>query len=141
MASKTKLWTIALAAALLMVVVFWFGMTVGTRMGLDHIAIEVDNTQAILTFNRLLEGRRLEMLLSRGCVEAAKKKVDIRIDQDTKLLASLFKGTLSPRVAKYVNDRDPGFLQSLDKFTSKYGDSWKEPDCEQNGPLGKRSVK
>src|SRR5258708_39282514 len=123
MGSRTKLWLIGLGAVLYTVAVFWFGIVVSTRINLHQTAIEIDNTQAILAFNRLLEGRRLELLLSKGCLEAAKEKVDIRIDQDTRLLASLIKGELSPRVAKYIDDRDSHLLETLDKYTSKYGDS------------------
>jgi hypothetical protein len=121
--------------------ILWIGIGIGIRINLHRTAIEIDNTQAMLTFNRLLEERRLELLLSKGCLEAAKEKVNIRMDQDTKLLASLFKGTLSPWVAKYVDDRDPNLLEALEKYTSKYGDSWMEPECAQNriqrkGPPG-----
>jgi hypothetical protein len=140
MSSRTRLLLIGIGAVLYTGVIFWLGTGIGARTNLHRTAIEIDNTQAMLTFNRLLEGRRLELLLSKGCLDAAREKVDIRMDQDTKLLASLFKGTLSPWVAKYVDDRDPRFLGTLDKFRSKYGDSWVEPDCEQNRSPKKRAA-
>ena len=130
MNSRTKLLLIGICAVLYTGGIFWLGFGLGTRISLQRTALEVDNTQAMLTFNRLLEGRQLEALLSKGCPDAAKEKVDIRIDQDKRLLASLFNGTLSPWVAKYVDDRDPGLRGTLGAFKSKYGDSWVEPECE-----------
>ena len=140
MNSRTRLLLIGIGAVLYTGAIFWLGIGIGTRMNVNRTAVEVDNTQAMLTFNRLIEGRRLELLLSKGCLDAAREKVEIRMDQDTKLLASLFKGTLSPWVAKYVDDRDPKLLGTLDKFRSKYGDSWAEPDCEQNRSLKKHAA-
>ncbi len=107
-------------------------MGIGMRSNVRQVAIEIDNTQAMLAFNRLLEERKLASLLSKGCVAAAVEEIDIRMDQDTKLLSSLFKGKLSPWVMKYVDDRDPNFSKTLDNFKSKYGDSWKEPECVKN---------
>jgi hypothetical protein len=104
-------------------------MATGIRIGSRHTAIEIDDVQAMLAFNRILQERKLASLLSRGCMAAAIEETDIRIDQDTKLLASLFKGRLSPRVSKYVDDRDPNLRETLDNFKSKYGDSWREPRC------------
>ncbi len=72
---RARLWLILYSMAIL-----WIGIGIGIRINLHRTAIEIDNTQAILAFNRLLEGRRLELLLSKGCLEAAKEKVDIRID-------------------------------------------------------------
>jgi hypothetical protein len=77
----------------------------------------------------LLEGRKLESLLSGGCAAAAAKEIDIVMDQDTKLLASLYRGKLSPETIKYINDRDPNLLKRLNTFKSKYGEIWQEPEC------------
>ncbi len=129
MTSKIKLWLIGIGAVLYSATIFWLGIGIGMRSNLHQTAIELDNTQAMLAFNRLLEERKLELLLSKGCVTAAVEKTNIAIDQDTKLLASLFKGKLSPWITKYVDDRDPNLLKTLDTFKSKYGDSWREPEC------------
>ena len=126
---KIKPWLIGFAAVLYTAIIFWFGIALGMRSSLHQMATEIDNTQAMLAFNRLLDGRKLALLLSKGCVAAAAEKTNIGMDQDTKLLASLFKGKLSPWVTKYIDDRDPTLLSNLDKFKSKYGDSWAEPDC------------
>jgi len=100
----------------------------GMRSNLHELAIVLDDTQAELAFNRLLEERKLESLLSKGCTAAALEKTRISIDQDMTLLAS-FEGKLSPGAAKYINDREPTLLSALKEFKSKYGNSWTEPEC------------
>jgi len=132
MTSKTKVLLFGVGAVLYTATILWLGIGFGMRSNVHHVAIEIDNTQAMLAFNRLLEERKLASLLSKGCVAAASEETNIRIDQETKLLASLFKGRLSPWVSKYVDDRDPHLLKTLDNFKSKYGDSWKEPECTQS---------
>jgi hypothetical protein len=129
MPSKKKLWLIGIGVVFYTAAIVWLGMGFGMRSSVRRVGIEIDNTQAMLAFNRVLKERKLALLLSKGCVAAAAKEIDIALDQDTKLLSSLFKGELSPWVSKYVNDRDQNFLKSLETFKSKYGDSWKEPDC------------
>jgi hypothetical protein len=64
-------------------------------------------------------------------VGAAATEIDIVMDQDTKLLASLYKGKLSSSTIEYIETRDPKLLKTLDKFKSKYGEVWKEPECPQ----------
>ena len=129
MRSKTKLSFIVMGSVIFTAVVFWIGMVIGTRLGSGKLENELNSTQAMLAFNRVLDERKLELLLSKGCVTQALAKTDIAIDQNTKLLATLFKGRLSPWVSKYISDRDPNFLSTLDGFRSKYGDSWTEKEC------------
>ena len=129
MSAKKKPWLIGLIVIVYSIVIFWFGIAAGMRSNRHQLAQELDSTQAMLAFNRLLDERRLQSLLLKGCAGAALERTNISMDQDTRLLASLFKGRLSPWVAKYVKDRDLELLNSLPKFKSKYGDSWKEPEC------------
>lgn len=131
MKGRAKVWLFGLGAVLYTVIILWLGIGIGTRMNVRQAATEIDSIQASLAFNRLLEDRKLASLLSRGCIAAAVKETDIAMDQDTKLLASLLKGKLSPWVIKYIEDRDPNLLKTLDNFQSKYGNSWPEPDCKQ----------
>ena len=126
-----KPWLVGLAVVLFTTIILWLGMSMGTKMNRHETAIAIDDIQASLAFNRLLDERKLASLLSRGCVTAAAKEIDIVMDQDTKLLASLYKGKLSPSTIKYIGDRDPNLLGTLDKFKTKYGDFWKEPECPQ----------
>lgn len=129
--TKIKSGLIGVAALFFIAMVFWLGIGVGVKYGSSQLAIELNSTQAMLAFNRILDERKLNLLLSKGCVTEALTKTDIAIDQDTKLIASLFKEKLSPWVSKYVSDRDPNFLNSLDGFKSKYGDSWTETECHK----------
>jgi hypothetical protein len=128
---KGKRWFWALATLFYTAVLLWLGIGVGTRMNVHQAATEIDSVQASLAFNRLLQDRKMASFLSRGCIAAAVKETDIAIDQDTKLLASLFKGKLSPWAIKYVEDRDPELLKTLANFQSKYGSSWPDPECDQ----------
>lgn len=126
-----KPWLVGLAVVLFATIILWLGMNIGTKMNRYGTAIAIDDIQASLAFNRVLEERKLASLLSRGCVAAAAMEVDIRMDQDTNLLASLYKGKLSPSTIKYIEDRDPNLLKSLDTFKSRYGAIWEEPECPQ----------
>lgn len=110
-------------------VILWLGTFFGASLSRHQAEIAIDDVQASLAFNRVLEGRKLNSLLSRGCAAAAAKQVDILLDQDTKLLASLYNGKLSPSTIKYIEVRDSTFLPSLATFKSKYGEIWREPDC------------
>ena len=131
MTTKLKTWLIALGGVICTLIIFWVGVSVGTRAARHATATAIDDIQASLAFNRVLEGRKLESLLSRGCTAAAAKEVDILLDQDTKLLASLYRGKLSPATIKYIDDRDPKLLKTLGTFKSKYGEIWQEPECPQ----------
>jgi hypothetical protein len=124
-----KPWLVGLAVVLFTTIILWLGISIGTKINRHETAIAIDDIQASLAFNRLLEERKLASLLSRGCVAAAAKEVDIVMDQDTKLLASLYKGKLSPSAIKYIENRDPNLLKTLDTFKSRYGEIWKEPEC------------
>ena len=128
---KIKISLLAIAMLVVLVAILWIGIGIGIgmRSGVRQAALELDNTQAMLAFNRLVKERQLASFLSKGCTTAAAEQVDIRIDQDMKLLSSFTKGNLSPWVIKYINDRDPTLLSKLAEFKSKYGESWKEPEC------------
>lgn len=127
--SKMKLSLIGVSGVVFLAIVFWLGMAIGTRFVSGQLESELNSAQAMLAFNRILEGRQIGALLAKGCVAQALEKTNIAMDQDTKLIASLFNGKLSPQVSKYISDRDPSFLRSLDGFKSKYGDAWIEPEC------------
>lgn len=129
MPPKARPWLIGFVGVVYTLIVLWLGIGFGTRLSRDQVAIAIDDIQASLAFNRLLEGRKLASLLSRGCAGAAATEIDIVMDQDTKLLASLYKGKLSSSTIEYIETRDPNLLKTLDKFKSKYGEVWKEPEC------------
>jgi hypothetical protein len=94
--AKIKSGLIGVVALVFIAMIFWLGIGVGVKYGSSQLAIELNSTQAMLAFNRILDERKLNLLLSKGCVTEALAKTDIAIDQDTKLIASLFKEKLSP---------------------------------------------
>lgn len=126
---KTGLITFGIVGAI--IVSFVIGLYVGERWAIANLSVELDSTQAMLAFNRIVVERRMQSLLSRGCMDAAMKEVDIDEDQDTRLLAEFFKGKLTPWTRKYVSDRDPNLVGTLSTFKSKYGSVWEQPDCHK----------
>lgn len=132
--NKMKALLVVSAMIVAVVASFALGAHLGERNAMMNAAIETDGIQADLVFNRILDGKKLQSLLAKGCVEAAKADIDINVDQDTKLLADFFKGKLPNGARQYVFERDPELANSLSAFKSKYGDSWTEPACKQPSP-------
>lgn len=108
---------------------FAIGLSVGKRKAVTQAKVVVDSVQADLLFNRILIERKMQLMLSKGCVTETKSELIINEDQDTKLLADLFKGELTLDARKYIYDRDPVLANALSTFKSKYGNSWKEMAC------------
>ncbi|WP_158752700.1 hypothetical protein [Dyella sp. S184] len=124
----------ALIVILFIVVVaiaFMVGLRVGDRRATTEDRVVVDSIQADLVFNRILDERKMQSMLSKGCVAETQNALNINLDQDTKLLAEFFKGKLTPDARKYVSDRDPELMSSLGAFKSKYGNSWTEMECNK----------
>lgn len=90
---------------------------------------ELDETQAMLWFNHLLEFRDIEANLSKGCSAEALEKTRISIDYEMHLLSDFHKANENSSLNKYISDRDPKLLGQLESFKSKYGSSWIEPRC------------
>lgn len=107
------------------------GQRLGERKAMENAAIEVDGIQVDLIFNRILSEKKMQSMLSKGCITETQNALGINLDQDTKLLAEFFKGKLTPDAIKYVSDRDPELVSSLRTFKSKYGSSWTEMECKK----------
>ncbi|WEN15109.1 hypothetical protein PY254_00030 [Rhodanobacter sp. AS-Z3] len=58
------------------------GANIGERKATTHASIEVNGIQADLLFNRILDERKMQSMLSRGCVSEATLELDINEDQD-----------------------------------------------------------
>ena len=123
---------ITICIGLALVVSFLIGESRGERFAITEMRVELDSTQAMLVFNRLVEERKLQAWLSRECIIETRTQMDINEDQDTKLLAEFFKGKLAPWARKYVSDRDPNLPNILSSFKSKYGSSWAEIECKND---------
>lgn len=107
------------------------GANIGQRKAMAHASVEVNGIQADLLFNRILDERKMQSILSRGCVTETQRELDINEDQDMELLAKFFSGELTSQARKYISDREPGLAKALGTFKSKYGDSWVEISCKK----------
>jgi|SRR5271169_1966877 len=92
---------------------------------------ELDNTQAMLWFNHLLEFRDIDAYLSKGCSDAALEKTRQSIDEEMHLLSEFHKKHGNSSLNKYISDRDPKLLAQLETFKSKYGDYLTVPECRK----------
>lgn len=72
----------------------------------------------------------MAFLLSKGCIDQAKRHVDINEDQDAELLSEFYKSGLPPETVQYINLRDPQLLSTLGNFKSRYGVRWTEKVCK-----------
>jgi hypothetical protein len=125
----TRRITILLVLGAALAIAFVAGDSVGQRELLRAFNVQLDDVQAMLTFNRLLEERDLQAMLSKHRLEQAGLTVDIRIDKDMELLQEFFGGKLSPSTREYVSKRDASLEKSLTTFQSKYGRRWTVPAC------------
>jgi hypothetical protein len=110
-------------------IAFVVGDSVGQRTMLKGMRVQLDGTQASLAFNRLLDERHWKELLEKGCVAQAAKALDVAEDKDMELLAGFIRGKLDDAAIKYISDRDPGLIEQLKLFKSKYGSTWSEEAC------------
>ena len=128
--SRVLFWVVVFAVAI--AASFAAGECTGQRSMLRRASVELDGTQAMLAFNRIHDELRLSSLLSRGCIAAAARALDISQDQNKVVLADFLNGTLSPSDRKYMSDRDPNMVRDLKAFKSKYGRTWTEPACNDD---------
>ena len=112
-------------------IAFAIGDSVGQRTMLKGINVQLDSVQASLALNRLLDERHWKELLAKGCDAQAARALDVAEDKDMELLAGFLKGKLDADTIKYVSDRDPGLVEQLKTFHSKYGRSWSEGECKK----------
>lgn len=125
-----KTWFVAIGCALAVVISFAIGERQGQRSMLAAARVDLNGVQAMLAFNRLQDERELQLMLSKGCVDQARSMIGYNEDQNMQLLAGFVKGKLNPEDVKYITDRDPKLLSSLNTFKSKYGARWEVPECK-----------
>ena len=131
MNSKIKLVLIGVGAVACTAMGYWVGVNNGVKFVSRQLVIELNSNEQKHEFDLVIDGRKLNSLLSKGCLAEALATIDNSIDMNTQLLADQFKGGLSPSVSKYISDREPDFLRTLDGFKSKYGNSWVEQECRR----------
>ena len=120
---------IASAVVALLMLTAYGSFVLGARSRTPYIGAQLASVQAALGFNHLLRYREIEADLSKGCSSEALEKTRISIDQEMHLLASFYAEDNDTGLNKYISDRDPLLLDQLKNFKSKYGASWKEPQC------------
>jgi hypothetical protein len=122
----------------LALVVFWLVSLVlvagvASRSAMkDQLAgfnVGLQETQAMLWFNHLIQFREIESDLSKGCSPEALEKSRIAIDGELRLLSEFHKEYPNSSLNKYISDRDPKLLSQLESYKSKYGNSWTVPQC------------
>ena len=101
------------------------------RHQLLGINAELQETQAMLWFNHLLQFREIESDLSKGCLPEGLEKTRIAIDGELRLLSEFHKEYPASSINKYISDRDPKLLGQLESYKSKYGNSWTVPQCKK----------
>lgn len=117
-------------AVVAIAVSFAVGNSVGQRTMLAAASVQLNDVQAMLAFNHLLDDRELQSLLDRGCGTQAAAVVDFYRDKDTESLAGFFRGRLNESTRDYVSKRDPDLVKGLGSFQSKYGQQWAVPECK-----------
>lgn len=115
----------------LMAASYALGLSVGERKAFAQATVLMNGAQADLAYNRIVDERKMVLILSKGCMSQLQDKLAVNVDQGTALLAEFFKGQLDPDSIKYISDCDPELVKSLATFKSKYGDSWVEKACSR----------
>ena len=91
----------------------------------------LQEAQAMLWFNHLLQFREIESDLTKGCKDEALEKTRIAVDGEMTSLSSFHQEYPHSPLNKYILDRDPKLLDELANFKSKYGNSWTVPQCKR----------
>jgi hypothetical protein len=118
-------------AIVLAIVAFGVGQSLGQRSALRQSNVQLDGVQAMLLVDRILEERKLQSFLTRGCLTEATSAVDINISSDLRLLAEFANSGLDQPTEAYIAKRDPHILKEARALKSKYGHSWPEVECSK----------
>jgi hypothetical protein len=120
---------IAFAVVVVCILSFLIGDSVGQRSMRKPVRIQVDGVQAMLLVDRLVEERKIKSLLARGCATEAMSALDHNENSDLRLLAEFVNGDLDRSALTYITTQAPNILDELKTFKSKYGNTWREPEC------------
>jgi hypothetical protein len=132
-AGQTKMRDVALVSATLAVVgvSLLIGDSLGKRTILGHMKVSLDEVQAMLVADRIHEERQLQTFLERGCTTAAIQRIKVREYFDMKLLAEFIDGSIDAGTRDYIGNRNPGLLDELKVFKSKYPNISDDVTCEK----------
>jgi hypothetical protein len=110
---------------------FVIGDSIGQRSMRKPIRIQVDGVQAMLLVDRIVDERKIKSLLAHGCATEAMTMVDHQENSDLKLLSEFVNGDLDLPALTYITNQSPDILNELKTFKSKYGNTWREPECSR----------
>jgi hypothetical protein len=119
-----------LATGAALVLGFLAGTISERRISFGWHRVQLNNVQAMLAFNHLQGDRELKTFLAKGCISPAIELVDIAEDKETELIAGFYVSRqIDGSTLKYMSSRDPEIVEKLKAFKSKYGSSWRNPEC------------
>ena len=127
MTRRTMIFT--LAVVIVAALSFGIGESLGQRSMLRSLKVQLDGVQAMLLVDRIVEERKVKSLLAHGCATEAMTMVDHHENSDLKLLAEFINGNLDRSAITYITNQAPNILNELRTFKSKYGNTWREPEC------------
>jgi hypothetical protein len=105
------------------------GNSYGQREMLKQADAGLNDIQASLGLNKILEDRRWKNMLNQGCLDQPANDIDFDENQSMDLLAGHLKKSVSERTLKYINDRDPSLIRELKDFKSKDSGVFAEDSC------------
>jgi hypothetical protein len=119
-------WTIITLTALLAVVLFGVGVSLGQRQMFSAFGAQLRGVQATLLFDRILQEREIKSLLERGCVTQAIGEISNNELADRQTLAGFAHETLDRDTLAYINKRDANILNE-DSPAGSFTNTW--PGC------------
>lgn len=128
--AKRKHRNVFIAMMAIAIAAFVIGDSIGQRSMRKPVRIQVDGLQAMLLVNRIVEERKIKALLAGGCATEAMTAVDHYENSDLKLLTEFVNGNLDEGTITYITNQAPNILNELKTFKSKYGNTWREPQCK-----------
>jgi hypothetical protein len=134
MDTKKRNWAIAALSIVLAIVLFSVGVSVGQRLMLRTVSVQLHDVQAMFLFDRIVQEREIKSLLARGCVTEATGEVSNNELADRKKLAGFVHEKLDRDTIVYINKRDANILNELDSPVGSFTNTW--PGCQKREPNG-----
>ena len=99
-------------------------------MAMRNLTLLIHDVQADLHFEDLLDDNRLLSDLHAGCVNVAVARLHHLNERKMAILSGMEQNHLiAGTTRESMNDRIPGFTDTLGAYRGKQVDHWDEPDC------------
>jgi hypothetical protein len=121
--------TIACVAVAIAALSFVVGESHGQRSIVRSLRIQIDDAQAMLLVDRIVEERRIKSLLARGCANKAIGEITNNENADLRTLSKFVDGSLDKPTIEYITNRNPRLLEELKALDGKYVNTWSAVDC------------